>query len=518
MPSSSITVQSLREAIPLSPLSTAIKEASPFLSPGLSSSDFNVGLGLNMDTSATAPVSEAQGSKERRASLLAQGSPKEPSLYAAIFGAAYTRLPSRTQSTPPRPPQAKSLSPHVRQGSSARLEKIASSPRIPQSPNTRQGRPLQKVNSSTSRNLEGLVFAHPTASPSKPRRESAGGSLPVTPSRNRMRSAGGSLLPNGHPASSLAQDLGIASGSVPTSRSASRDRFHTHQTTTTTTPPRSASLSFPDSTFATPQKKRRRSMHADGNEAAAHSLLDLARSPSPYHDRHLDRFAGATPSLEGLVREQEEDPRQGPSPGTKLIELHEMGSPPLTPPRSNRLHRITFDVEAGSEEDSSPCSTLNRTGSLVLLSDPDLEQDRKDNKASRHVSEPLQAPPQDSISYISETPRTPPPLSAPSTPKAPGSHFWYGEYLHTSPSPQPRMRINSTNSTPKLSSLQGTPTRGTKSSARFFGSLSNDLDDRKAVAPLTELELSDILVPGKQILEPSPRIGSGSFKKAKIYS
>jgi hypothetical protein len=352
--------------------------------------------------------------------------------------------------------------------------------------------------------------------------------LPMTPRRERMRSAGGSLLPNGHPASSLAQDLGIASGSTPRSRNQSRDRtsmsHHGSSRESTKTPPPRNSIS---SSFRTPQKRgRRSSQQADMTEAAAQSLLVLAESPSPYHDRHVERFAGATPSLGSLVEEI--------SPGSKTVDLYDtnasvptMGSPPMTPPRSNRGRKITFGgEEAADSGDSSPCpdttATSSRKGSIVLLSD--LPREESNKKSSRHLSEPLQATTihHDQTSTISETPRTPPPLTAPSTPKAPGSHFNYGDWLHASPSPQPRMRINSMNGTPRITSILDTPSKGTKSRARFH-SYSTMIDADEGPSNLTELEMSDVLTPGrltsgKHILEASPLIGNdrSSAKKPKI--
>ena len=117
---------------------------------------------------------------------------------------------------------------------------------------------------------------------------------------------------------------------------------------------------------------------------------------------------------------------------------------------------------------------------------------------------------------VAETPRTPPPLHTPLTPKAPGSNFCYGEFLHVSPSPQPRMRMSS-HGTPHLRSLQHTPSRATRAQARFisYGGLDMTGEGEDDEALLTSLELADVLTPGKHhLLQASPRLAG--VKRARI--
>lgn len=561
----SITVQSLQQIGPFSsPPSTSsninmnsIKSNSSVNRSPSSAAPRNVGLGLNLDASKSKVVRKADSKQN------IGNQKKEPSLYDTIFGPAYSKMAKRQPSTPVKStsgssqkgkPQARPLSPHVRQGSSAQLEKIAFSPRLSISPKWRQG-----AVSPLARHSDAL-FAYPLNSPSKHRRESTGGvfepAYPVTPSRHRMKNAGGSVLPNGHPASSLTQDLGIASGSTPRLRNASRDmslyrhyhddhhdQFETDRLAGLLTtmsedqqkrwniPPHSTStFADPNVVVVTPRRKRRKSNgeSMDGNEAAAHSLLDLAASPSPNHSRHQQhRFHGATPSLDRLV---EHCPKGSPLPrrfiddesldikrshgssslSPPLTSIKQMNSPPMTPPRSDRHLKTSFDPES---EDSSPCPTTpTRKGQMILLP----SNQNLDNKVSNlDLSEPYRSmTDQDNTMFITETPRTPPPISAPTTPKAPGSNFCYGEFLHVSPSPQPRMRINSANGTPRLSKLIDTPTRGMKSQARFLDYGGVNLSDH---TPLTELEMTDVLTPGKHhLLDSSPQIGG--TKKHKTYS
>lgn len=531
---------------------------------------YNVGLGLNMD----APKFEAAKDEVEIYSKHSIGSQnREPSLYDAIFGPAYSKMAKRPPSSPVKArnetsskaakSQARPISPHVRQGSSAQLEKIASSPRLSTSPKWRQSA------SSPNARHPNAFFAYPLPSPSKQRRESTGGVFEEanlgTPSRHRMKSVGGSVLPNGHPASSLAQDLGIASGSAPRSRNASRDmglyRYHHDDhphdhfetdrlagllTTTSEdqhrrwdTPPHSTSSFADPNIVVTPRRKKRKSNGElmDGNEAAAHSLLDLAASPSPNHNRHQEhRFHEATPSLDRLVEHRSKESFPVPR---KLIDdesfdikhtlgsgslsppftaIKQMNSPPMTPPRSIRRLKTSFDPES---EDSSPCPTTpTRKGQMILLPN---SQDSDSKPSHLDLAESYRSMvDQENTTIITETPRTPPPISAPTTPKAPGSNFCYGEFLHVSPSPQPRMRLNSASGTPRMSNLQDTPTRGMRSQARFLDYGEMDLNDHSTLTELTPLanfELNDVLTPGKHphhLLQSSPRIGNLKKHKSQM--
>ncbi|SNX85297.1 uncharacterized protein MEPE_04006 [Melanopsichium pennsylvanicum] len=154
------------------------------------------------------------------------------SMYLDIFGTDFCSTPSSskslsrasssaTTSTPSKRPSTLSTS------TRSLLDKAASSPQLG-SPERKNGR-FDWHNNPTSAmvanetKLAEESFALPTGSPSKRRREAShnltSNLLFNTPKRSRMQSSG--FLPNGHPASSLAQDLGLTTPRAPRSRHAS---------------------------------------------------------------------------------------------------------------------------------------------------------------------------------------------------------------------------------------------------------------------------------------------------------
>lgn len=634
----------------------------------------------------------------------------KPSLYDVIFGPTYGRvaLPGvkaslKSSSSPPIVQQQKS--PHVRQGSSAFLEQVALSPQgnmlsshftsteYPPSPRnfSQEFTPHLSSLTSPSRRWDSLpdstIFDAPNhflSHESHHNPNDSYGSLKhktpkmgsTTGKHRRMRSSGGSVLPNGHPASSLAQDLGIATGAARPARSRNASAagrmiggFSSHPSKhdreegdsnmlagfvlaslssesngngeTKVSPTRSSK--FVDPNTLTPRRKQRNSvgdlhtptsshlstpsstprrqslanhhiqrsspiheMDEAGSNEAAHSLLDLASSPSPSPSqfrRSSSIFPGHTPSLRddliahrrmeaarsprmtnsirsaGAVKYKLMDdidrheargklselrgilktpshransaragrghartgslgshgvtdggspirasfktemqsasmmkPIQPTTPPTGIFDLSpsprrhartpsqagrvRLMSPPITPPNSNEVS-LTGKTEQAARSDavshrtkrsSSPVSPLHshkfvhegRSSSSNL----DIEMDSiEENEVSQDMNEKekQEVPSLPHKEATVQTPRTPPPLpETPRTPKAPGSNFSYGDFLHVSPSPQPKMRgtwtgLGTPNSS-KLPSAAGvlgyahdqTPTRATKSRARFL--------------------------------------------------
>lgn len=662
------------------------------------------GLGIGMtsdeDEGMTQILSDSDSTcnhyKEREEQIapLAGGKPSQPSLYDAIFGPAFGRvaLPGAMQNKSAHSSSEQRRSPHVRQGSSAFLEQVALSPSLG-SPGTLNDHhfPSPKTHGqSHTHNTPSMSFGSPRrrwssdvnmafSTPSgdrsvhPDRRVSQQASPPsshtfrATRGHKRMRSLGGSLLPNGHPASSLAQDLGLASGGgrLPRSRNASaigslteqagdvkahlsghegREQCEDQETMAgfllaglasseqqsragQLTPGRSPST-FVDPNIVTPRRRQRTSAvdsdtrhsarqqaltssrrshlasiaheeeEADTNEAAAHSLLDLAASPSPLREASRARFPGHTPSLRGDLMslrrfsaaapsstdatpsrsiqyrlmddidrlEADSRPnrpaatlrtpdRRGASvrghvrtgslgshgvndAGSPLRASHlkvqqlsaslhpstppsasrkhartpsqigrvRLMSPPITPPRSDETRRSGKTEQGdltGLRRSSSPDtpSRLPRArggghqeedGGAKRLKVPSCATDDENDEGlpTTPVKEEYKEliPLHDPGDLPAETPRTPPPMATtPRTPKAPGSNFSYGDFLHVSPSPKPRMRTNSHADvllgTPLSSTLPSaavalgdnageTPTRATRSQARFldFGS------------------------------------------------
>lgn len=167
------------------------------------------------------------------------------SIYMDIFGRDFSATPSSSKSlsratsfasasTPSkRPASSWSTSASTSNSTSTRslLDKAASSPQLG-SPERKNGRfdwhnnPTPAMVAHESKLAAEETFAMPSGSPSKRRREashnpsSSANPLLGTPKRSRLQSSGG-FLPNGHPASSLAQDLGLTTPRTPRSRHAS---------------------------------------------------------------------------------------------------------------------------------------------------------------------------------------------------------------------------------------------------------------------------------------------------------
>lgn len=425
-----------------------------------------------------------------------------------------------------------------------------------------------------------------------------------TPNHQRGRSIGGSVLPNGHPASSLAKDLGIATGGIRTPRSRQTSALgikctNTHRATDTTlrdfadgpvndTHPLSgfvlmhnveepilanhASSGSDDRNAAVQPKLRSVEVSRqrvgmefeENNEAAAHSLLDLAASPSPLDHASKATFPGHTPSLQDdlipgrrrIHMEENMSPRpvkyrrimddierhhenadvrsfkQMSPPGslvshrrtsslgsnqvlqaslqpttpTRSRHKHhksEVGrvklmSPPMTPPRSTHTcdeKRESWTSHNRTEAKASPDTPSRPEKYIEYQKNSDVHHDNDGTEAT-HLKKCLTSKADEDLAA---TPKTPPPIhSAPRTPKAPGSNFSYGDFLHVSPSPQPRSRTYSHNdmssaahlqekdTTPMLVALAETPTRSLRSRARFLDFSESDKDgsDREGRAKI----------------------------------
>ncbi|GAC95845.1 hypothetical protein PHSY_003422 [Pseudozyma hubeiensis SY62] len=167
------------------------------------------------------------------------------SIYLDIFGTDFrasstTTTPSSSKglsratsfastSTPTKRASSSSNTTSTSTSTRSLLDKAASSPQLG-SPERKNGRfdwhnnPTPAMVAHETKLATGQPFALPTGSPSKRRREESNNASPTnpllnTPRRSRMQSSG--FLPNGHPASSLAQDLGLTAPRTPRSRHAS---------------------------------------------------------------------------------------------------------------------------------------------------------------------------------------------------------------------------------------------------------------------------------------------------------
>ncbi|PWN34826.1 uncharacterized protein FA14DRAFT_34610 [Meira miltonrushii] len=685
----------------------------PIASPA-SMQGLGIGLASGMDEDRQSQCEDVMMKEEldQASSLQSHASSEKesqnckPSLYDVIFGSTFGRvaMPGVKASTKSSssPPVVQQRSPHVRQGSSAFLEQVALSPQhnmlsnstfitseYPPSPRNFSQEFTPQLSSLTSPSRHWGSQAESTIfdTPSDPMEQDSYHSTTTpfgslkhrTPKlgsskHRRMRSSGGSVLPNGHPASSLAQDLGIATGGVRPARSRNasaagrliggfnshpnrydREDLRDEHTSTKDTsmlagfllaslssgsndneeakvsPPRSSKfvdpntltprrrqrnsvgdLHTPTSTrFNTPSSAHRRQSLANhhlqqnspinevdeaGNNEAAHSLLDLASSPSPSPSqfRSSSHLPGHTPSLrDDLIAYRRKEHGKTPSLASPMrsggtvkyklmddIDRHEergrlsdlrgilktpsnhannsragrghartgslgshgitdggspirssfksklqnapllesaqpttppsglydlspsprkhartpsqagrvrLMSPPMTPPHSDEV-TTTGKTEQAARSDAmshrgkrstSPLSPLDPHPSLR---EADVEmQSSEEDKVSQDV------PAEEKSTSVAhgelpiQTPRTPPPLpNTPRTPKAPGSNFSYGDFLHVSPSPQPKMRgMYSGLGTPNSSklpsaagvlghSLDQTPTRATRSRAKFL--------------------------------------------------
>ena len=156
------------------------------------------------------------------------------SIYLDIFGTDFRSTPSSSKGLSRATSFASISTPSKKRPSSSTtstrslLDKAASSPQLG-SPERKNGRfdwhnnPTPAMVAHETKLAE-EAFALPTGSPSKRRREAshnpaAANHLLSTPKRARVQSSG--FLPNGHPASSLAQDLGLTTPRTPRSRHAS---------------------------------------------------------------------------------------------------------------------------------------------------------------------------------------------------------------------------------------------------------------------------------------------------------
>ncbi len=234
----------------IKPLTTSLVENKD-LEPQL-----GLGLGLGISSTASTPAM-SQGESLPSSSQSSTRSTR--SIYMDIFGTDFRSTPASSSSgssskgfsratsfatsssTPSKRRASTSASASAAAPSSSStstkslLDKAASSPQLG-SPERKNGRfdwhnnPTPAMVAHESKLAAEEAFALPTGSPSKRRREashnpstSTGHHLlgqPSTPRRSRMQSSG--FLPNGHPASSLAADLGLTgTPRTPRSRHAS---------------------------------------------------------------------------------------------------------------------------------------------------------------------------------------------------------------------------------------------------------------------------------------------------------
>ena len=377
-------------------------------------------------------------------------------------------------------------------GTASLLDKAASSPQLG-SPERKNGRfdwhnnpSPEMVERERRLAAEDKIFVLPASSPTRHRKTpSAATMLLASPRRARFHSHGSgptTFLPNGHPASSLAQGLGITAPRTPRSRQASAlgrqvmnaplgaeveqdqderdrvastlammaesrhagsdssgsgsDRPRTPPPLLMPSTPRKDGFAHPES--ITPVRGHRRNVSwtssrdvpqraktPEDEGAAAMYLLHFANSPSPAGaTRSQARFEGSTPTHS--LRATDDDLV---SSGKRKLR-----SPPITPPPSGRSkHQKRIDGEHASV---MPPDGLPQT------------------------------PPAAVYGMDLQAPKTPPPLIHPSTPQAPGTDFSYADFVNVSPSPNPRSIRRTPRGPP--TGADKTPSRGSASRARFL--------------------------------------------------
>lgn len=384
----------------------------------------------------------------------------EPSLYAAVFGPSVARQleAAASAATPKTPPQTPSTrhsfsfltpssaslktpgSPTSRRftprlGLSAKLHQLSSMPQLGSPDRSRHGGPPAGVdphNEPTQDVLdreEEMAFAHPhqsfvlyqpspgRASPSysgQKRKHSINDneddvlpplrSGPLTPRRKRIPSQNNAsgLLPNGHPATPLAQGLGLA-GDGRRSRQSSAN-------------------------VSTPRR------HPQASSAASR--------PSHGGREETDRVAGM---LAALVDERESRTPDRPA------------SSPFADPSSITPRRARPPAQSGrmvSEGDALAANVLLGFSASPARSDPTASTAASPvlPPKSPRLSQPLNTltptrQPRSRCTTADGAPRTPSPTpsaasAVPETPRTPNTNaaFAYSDFVNVSPSPRPRSR------------------------------------------------------------------------------
>ncbi|SJX63943.1 uncharacterized protein SRS1_14643 [Sporisorium reilianum f. sp. reilianum] len=237
------------------------------------------------------------------------------SIYLDIFGTDFrpgssTATPSTSKglsratsfastSTPSKRPAASSST-----STKSLLDKAASSPQLG-SPERKNGRfdwhnnPTPAMVAHETKLAAHEAFALPSGSPSKRRREASHNAAPTatnpllnnTPRRSRMQSGG--FLPNGHPASSLAQDLGLTAPRTPRSRHASgRHVFALQHQTFSGEQQDQAERDRVATTLAALAEARNASSGSDSSSGS-----DRPHTPPPPPPQHAASHGFASPSI-----------------------------------------------------------------------------------------------------------------------------------------------------------------------------------------------------------------------------
>ena len=392
--------------------------------------------------------------------LTPERSPHTPNLYAGLFGnefslekresaskeAHHRESQDRLPQTPSRKGERRTVAPFS-VGSpssgptSARLAQIANAPQLG-SPHRADARGVGDLHNHPTQELlerEQMGAWRTVQPPSKRRRlPTADGEIPVrsvqstasdvfgTPSRSWTRNARSGdaarhlpplpqRLPNGHPASSLAQGLGLSSGGSggfrrPAYVPRRHGGGHTRVLSTSSLPDPHATLDAEQTSphgpsAAGPSSTPRRAAppaEREPDQETAEAMLHLAGSPVRRKARNAPR-PGAAPSL--------------PPPGARSAEE----------PAYRRALRDQHPSGAGASEESNAKDETRWNARLHRRSASHSAQDTLVPIPTSHDrSGAITTPPADTSSTM------------PSTPKTIGNHFSYGEYLNMSPSPQPR--------------------------------------------------------------------------------
>lgn len=392
--------------------------------------------------------------------LTPERSPHTPNLYAGLFGSEFSlekrqsapeeaRLrvdPDRLPQTPSRKGDRCTVAPFS-VGSpssgptSARLAQIANAPQLG-SPHRADARGVGDLHNHPTQELlerEQMGAWRTVQPPSKRRRlPTADGEIPVrsvhsaasdvfgTPSRSWTRKARSGdaarhlpplpqRLPNGHPASSLAQGLGLSSsGSSGFRRPAYVPRRHGagHMRVVSTS-------SLPDPLAALDAE------HTSPHGPSAAGPSATPRRAAPPAEREPDReTAEAMLHLAGSpVRLKV---RGVPSPGA-ASSVPPTGARSDEEPAYRRALRDQHPSGAGPSEEANTMDDTRWNARLHRRSASHSAQDTLVPIPTSHDrSGAITTPPAGTNSMM------------PSTPKTIGNHFSYGEYLNMSPSPQPR--------------------------------------------------------------------------------
>lgn len=378
------------------------------------------------------------------------------SIYLDIFGTDFRpKSLSRTTSfasSSSRPRSGGSPCASTSGSTRSLLDRTASSPQLG-SPERSNGRfdwhnnPTPAMVAHETR-LATPPFALPV-SPCKRRRETSHTTTTTTPRRSRLHSTG--FLPNGHPASSLAQDLGLTTPRTPRSRHASgrhilvhavdqdqeeRDRVAT--TLAALAESRAASSGSDSSGSDRP--------HTPPQHGLGIGFSPTLKRTVPPAKRHKRNVSWSVPALPAAEEEAEDR-----TAADYLLFL-------ASSPSASSIKRFSSDIEPAA-------AGVLATPAHTSLWDPFGEPR---SRTTTQRGEPLTPPPsarkpsaaaagvggldtpRDAHEYMAtrtpRSPRTPPPSTLRNsgcfevgTPAAPGgdTNFHYADFVNVSPSPQP---------------------------------------------------------------------------------